>query len=135
MRLNELFDKPKDIRVERNDDNSFIISSVIDDDTELGLSATKDSNGWGVLFIVNGEMGLTGQGKEIAIFSTVMQMMKMFLKAKNPDVITFTGDKTEGNRVRLYTRLVNKFASQYGYDNQTKQHTNAVEFILTRQPQ
>jgi hypothetical protein len=54
------------------------------------------------------EYGATGSGNELAVFATLKAILKEFIKAKKPGVIKFDADKSEGNRVNLYTRLVKK---------------------------
>ena len=54
------------------------------------------------------EYGATGSGNELAVFATLKAILKEFIKAKKPGIIKFDADKSEGNRVNLYTRLVKK---------------------------
>lgn len=54
------------------------------------------------------EYGASGSGNELAVFATLKAILKEFIKAKKPGVIKFDADKSEGNRVNLYTRLVKK---------------------------
>jgi hypothetical protein len=56
---------------------------------------------------------LTGQGDEMAVFSTVVNAIKRYLQGYQPKIIVFSG-KGEG-RGGLYQRMINRLAGQFGY--------------------
>jgi hypothetical protein len=57
---------------------------------------------------------LTGKGDEMAIFATVVNAVRTYLKKMNqPKIIIFSG-KGE-NRGALYQKMINRLASQFGY--------------------
>jgi hypothetical protein len=55
----------------------------------------------------------TGQGDEVAVFSTVMKAIRKYLEGYQPKIVVFSG-KGEG-RGKLYQKLIQRFASQFGY--------------------
>lgn len=59
----------------------------------------------------------TGQGDEIAIFSTVLSAIKKYLNGYQPKIIVFSGKggRKGESRAKLYQQLINRFARQYGY--------------------
>jgi hypothetical protein len=47
-------------------------------------------------------------GREFSVFSTVAGYVKEFLDRKKPDLLTFSADKDEANRISVYKRMLNK---------------------------
>jgi hypothetical protein len=75
----------------------------------------------------------TGSGSELAIFSFVMKSLTEFLSKYKPYVVHFTADKAESSRVRLYSRMIKKYADRLGYTMSDAGQSPAVEkFRLTR---
>lgn len=56
---------------------------------------------------------LTGQGDEMAVFATVVEAIRRYLKGYQPKIIVFSG-KGE-SRGGLYQRMINRLAGQFGY--------------------
>jgi hypothetical protein len=131
--VKELFDKPMGSNIEQDDDVAFTASAPIDDENMLMFAASHfGSNNWGIFFAVNGNMSLTQKGNEIAIFSTVIDLLKKFVKERKPKTIRFTGDEAEGGRVDLYRRLVRRFAATHKYSASETPSGRSIEFILHR---
>jgi hypothetical protein len=60
----------------------------------------------------------TGTGHQQQVFASVINILRDFLVKKQPDSITFSADKDEESRVRLYMALMRKFRNelqQLGY--------------------
>lgn len=55
-----------------------------------------------------GSLGITGSGDEFKVFSTVVEIVKKFITTNPVDSLTFTAEKTQGNRSRLYQRMVDR---------------------------
>jgi len=75
---------------------------------------------WEVIFTVDSELAVTGEGDgdEMKVFSTVLDIMSDFIKNKDPEQLYFTAEKSPvygSSRIRLYNRLVKRFASSRGY--------------------
>jgi hypothetical protein len=58
---------------------------------------------------------VTGSGDAFRVFATVLEFTKNIIKSKQPSEINIISDAEEGNRSRLYDRLVRKYASRLGY--------------------
>ena len=131
-KIEEAFDRPEPFKVEKRERHTFTASSKIDSDV-IGFLATIviAPDVWEVSFYANGSTDLTGSGNPIKVMSTVMGMMKIFLKEYDPEIVTFTGSREKG-RVSLYDRMSKRFASQYGYKVSKKDIGNSVEFKLEK---
>ena len=75
---------------------------------------------WDITFVaqVGGRITISRSktGDSIRIFATVMDIFKSFLKTTYVKKIIFTADTTDGSsRSRLYTALVNRYASGLGF--------------------
>lgn len=57
-----------------------------------------------------GSLGITGSGEEFKVFGTVVAIVQRFMEAKNIDSISFTAEKSDGNRAKLYQKMVNRIA-------------------------
>ena len=120
MRLFELFN------------STFPLSDIGDD--ALGYTITfEDSTGkpvevymgdfetkegrkiYGLSFERAGSDAITGDGEEFKVFSTVIAATKLLLARVQPEVLLFGADLSHGNRARLYSRLIQKFANENGF--------------------
>lgn len=64
-----------------------------------------------------GNFDETGTGNAAAVFSTVLAVIGHFIKERNPDSLSFDGDKGSG-RAKLYWMMLKRYASwlqQHGY--------------------
>ena len=60
-----------------------------------------------------GRQGVTKTGNEFKVFATIMDIVKDFLKNKKPEYVNFSGK--EASRDKLYRRMIQKYASKWGY--------------------
>jgi hypothetical protein len=83
-------------------------------------------------------MAVTGEGDQFKIFGTVIAIAKDFIKLKRPGVLKFSAEKQDtktksASRTKLYSAMVRRFASQYGYDfREQSQYGDYTDYILTR---
>lgn len=75
------------------------------------------------------DIGITNSGDAYRIFATVIDILRVMVNKYKPDVIKFSASKVEreseydlegtevGSRIRLYDRMVNRFASSFGYSS------------------
>lgn len=99
-----------------------------------------DAQTWEIEFLRNYTMAVTGEGDEFKIFATVIKMISEFLNIVEPETALFSADKNltpipnsnKQSRVKLYTTLVDKFASKMGYQYTTSETSNAIFFTMTR---
>lgn len=148
--LTEIFDKPYAHKKTINMQNEVAYEAFIDGKK---LSITFDKfpkiDNWELIFSVEGNTAVTGEGNEFKIFATVLAATKDFIKDKHPDQLTFTSENKEGfdqsektsvteksSRTKLYERLVRKFANDMGYSLRmgikTYRGRKLSEFILTK---
>lgn len=67
-------------------------------------------------FSRNDSFDVTGGGDAGRVFATVLEAAKKYLEGYRPPVIVFTGKS--GSRSKLYQRMVDRFAQQFGYRQQ-----------------
>jgi len=70
---------------------------------------------WAVSFNRGVNYDLTGTGDEFRVFATVAAIIRDWVRRNRPSVLTFSADKSDGNRVRLYQRLINRLIQNSGY--------------------
>lgn len=51
---------------------------------------------------------VTGSDDEFKVFATVVKITKQFMEKHDVDTLTFTAEKNEGSRVKLYQRMVDR---------------------------
>ena len=125
---------------DRSDSRRFIVKKRIGDRT-IHFSAGLIDSIWEVNFAEEKDDGSitvdkTGSGNEVEVFSFVMNCMRDFIDEHNPKRMVFSATKSEDSRVKLYQRLVNRFAKDYTL-SQTEVGTGpnrpkALIFDLTR---
>ena len=102
------------------------------------LPSGEDGVGFGMINPETGkyEEGNTGTGSGLLVFSTVMDIIKEYVKRENPESLLIPAVV---ERERLYTRMVTKIAPSLGYelsDRQASQqgaHGKVVFLTITRQ--
>ena len=98
--------------------------------------ADQSENNWGVEFYRNNSQALTGEGDAQRVFATVLTAIGQFIKKKKPDSLFFSAVKEDdptGSRTKLYDRLVQRYASQLGYNLQKTDYPMEIGYELTRQ--
>lgn len=74
----------------------------------------RDGSHWEMAFgeIKHGSRSMsllvTGSGDEFKVFSTVIDITKHFLDKYDPDSLSFTAEKSEGSRAKLYDKMVKR---------------------------
>jgi hypothetical protein len=107
-----------------------------------GFVTNESDRVWSIIFYLNDETGqntdTTGTGNASQIFATVIKMIEEFLKKEKPEgELSFVADKgkTAGpgdtSRSRLYRTLAKKLARKHGYDIETRDYDQSVDFSLT----
>lgn len=70
------------------------------------------------------EYDITGGGDAIKVFATVIQAIKRYLRRYRPEYLIFSA--TGSSRIKLYKRLVDRFASQAGYRQAEVRDPNTI---------
>lgn len=70
-------------------------------------------------FSRGGSTDVTGKGDTGFVFATVLEAVRQYLKNHQPKAIIFSASKGEtGSRPKLYQSLINRFANDFGYEQQ-----------------
>src|SRR6056297_1595780 len=132
----ELFNRPARWKLKVNDSDLLTyVSNNIGKEKTLSVDfvSHKNDGAWDVQFDVDGSSDVTGLGDEIVVFSTVLDIMKDFVNRVDADKIKFDGAKGKedgDSRVKLYNRLIKKFASSHGYKLVNKKETTIGKITL-----
>tara|TARA_Y100000034_G_C6910355_1_gene424449 strand:- start:19262 stop:19714 length:453 start_codon:yes stop_codon:yes gene_type:complete len=134
--ITEVFNKPYkwswDIRL----DDIWIAKFDLPDKTNLEIEFEfVEDDHWEIQFTRNGGMEVTGEGDQFRIFATVIDAAKKFIKNYKGEYslnfIEFSAEKIgsedSNSRIKLYERLMKKFARQFGYDGKM---VNTYDFII-----
>ena len=118
--INELFDKPARWQMTRDSRGAVDYQSNVNGKDLVVVFDIIASGTWEVIFTVDSELAVTGEGDgdEMKVFSTVLDIISDFIKNKDPEKLYFTAEKSPvygSSRIRLYNRLVKRFASSRGY--------------------
>lgn len=101
---------------------------------EFGDNGNDD---WSVDFTVGGDSHTSSKGDAMAIFSTVMSIISQFMEIHEPEALRFRAfddeDTGSQSRASLYTRMMNRFASQWGMRLSTQREKDATTFELTKE--
>ena len=122
-------------------DNKKIFATKVDG-AYIELTYNLLSNGdLYISFSRSGKMSVTGEGKQNKIFGAVINHIKSYAAQTNPKRLVFSAFKPatgpfgsqDTTRSSLYKRMVQRFASQNGYNFEVQDSGNEDTFILTRQ--
>ena len=134
--ITELFDKPARWDLQINEPDILRYEANINGSTLLINFIERGLYDWEMDFKVDGKSNITGGGNEIAIFSTVLDAMKDF-DERIDDIRFITFDAAKGgdlgdSRVKLYEKLIRKFASLHSYSLADKRDREVGVTTLTR---
>lgn len=122
--LLEVFNEVYPFKLVADEEKSIDYSFVTDggDTVDVYIDIAWDNNAvvWDVSFSRNGTDRVTDGGDAFKIFATVLQVIRDFIKRRNPARLRFASSKYKGveqseSREKLYNRMVNRFASAAGY--------------------
>ena len=120
--LLEVFDKPYSWNQIKNDSDWKRYTFKTESDVIYAVRIEEGVHGvWDISFVAQvgnkSTIYRTNTGDSVRVFATVMDILKSFLKTTYVKKIIFTADTTDGSsRSRLYTALVNRYASEAGFD-------------------
>lgn len=95
----------------------------------------KDMETWEVDFVdENGSIDATGKGDQFKVFSTVLAILKDFVKDKEPKIIEFEASKSKGSNSRssLYSRMLKKYSKTLGYSFKESDEGTSTAFTMTK---
>jgi len=121
--LTETFDTPYKSKWETSDYDDVDVLAKSPDGTNISINFHNfGGDYWHVEFHRNHSQAVTGEGDAQRIFATVLQTIQKFLKKYKPRILEFAASKdvepgqSSQSRVKLYDRLVQRYARAWGYD-------------------
>ena len=137
--INEVFDQPYDWHWKIEPD-TINASSRADFNTHDGrpvhVGFDENDDVHSVDFDTNYSFNATDEGDQFRIFATVMQIISEYAKRVDPAVIIFSADKNQRtnstSRIKLYKRMVTKFAQQINMNFKFDDGMNGTMFKLTK---
>lgn len=139
--LTEAFTNPYPIQWEHSEYGDVDANAKLADGTYLNIMFNDEGDDeWQVEFHRNNSQEVSGEGDAQRIFSTVLTAIQQFIQQKQPWRIIFSASKdnwakqqqNSESRAKLYTRLVKRYASAWGYDEYDEDHGDQVTYELTR---
>ena len=140
--LSETFDQPYPLTWEHSEYGDVDALTTLDDGTHLTVMFSKqDDDSWGVSFYRNDSQRTTGLGDAHRVFATVLAAIAEFIKKQQPRALTFSAVKVEEDndsiqdqlsRIKLYDRMVERYARSAGYGVTRVDKTHLVAYKLTR---
>lgn len=142
--VTEAFDAPYSLTWEHNPGESHDAWTKLPDGTTLSImvsrdyGVTPDPDDWAVEFYRDNTQDVTGQGDAQRIFATVLAFIQEVIKLEQPLSISFASNKetdTGGvntSRSDLYTRLVKRYAANWGYNAKVSDFKTTTIYRLDR---
>jgi len=141
--ITELFEKPYPWKKKKEDDIEAVYQSAT---SSKDIIKVVFSKGWlrgidNVLFSVAGTTDTTGGGDAFKIMSTVLDIIKDYVKNNDPEGIKFMANKDElfgqdskeiQSREKLYNKMIERFAKKAGYKVDADKHKYGTQYKLTK---
>jgi len=135
----EAFDQPYHLQWERSDYGDVDALAKLEDGTNLSIMFNKeDDEEWAVEFYRNNSQDVTGEGLAQRVFATVLSAIQQFIDQHEPERIRFSASKENDSgqpnqsRSSLYTRLVKRYANQWGYRVDVSDFSGTTVYQLER---
>jgi hypothetical protein len=138
---NEAFDTDVEWVADLNSRNVQVFATKIDDAyIELTYKRVFPADVY-ISFTRGGRMSVTGEGSQNKIFGAVINHVKQWVAKNKPPRIIFSAFKPntgpfgsqDTTRSVLYSKMIQRFAGQNGYDYDIENTGSEDTFILTRQ--
>jgi hypothetical protein len=137
LELKESLNNPYPFRWETNTSRVKAIATLSDGSNLIIRFDHDDEGNWQVVFDRNDDFGVTGGGDAQRIFATVLSSIGTFLKKHKPQSLEFSASKkvdtktaNPESRAKLYSRLVQRYATSMGYSVQERAKSGEVEYVL-----
>jgi hypothetical protein len=139
QQLNELFDRPYNWQWKHEPDKIDGRSQAVfttHDGKPVSVGFDKHNDAYDVDFTKNYSFRANDEGDQFRIFATVMQVIIDFVKKADPKAVTFTAEKNtktnSSSRIKLYKRMVTKFAQKINMKVDIKDENWKTEFRLSK---
>ena len=135
--ITEAFDNPYPIKwLSLRPDSSSSAKASLDDGSELEIHFADDDAGYyDIEFLRSGSMKVSGEGDEFRVFATVQAAILEWWKQtdkKYVRAISFSADKGDNNRSKLYKRFAEMWAKKIKWQFKSNDSRRDVEFSLIR---
>ena len=150
--ITEAFDQPYKGKWEKSEYGDVDLNTKLPDGTNLSIMFNNQQDDEGnevvqVEFYRNNSQEVTGEGDAQRIFATVLNAIQKYIKKYKPSRLSFSASKVTDptiyyepdqpqpnpeSRAKLYTRLVQRYASAWGYQAQHDDEGEVVIYQLTR---
>lgn len=138
--LTEAFDSPYPYvwDNEENDDGNWDATTRLPDGTPLHIMFSDDGDEVSLEFYRSNDQSVTGEGDAYRVFATVMAATSEYIKANNPEKITFTAAKEDSDekgsesRAKLYNRMVTRYVAQMGYTAYIVDDDYGIHYTMVR---
>ena len=139
VRVWEAFDNPYKTKTEKSEYGDVDMLARLPDGTNLSIMFNDQGDDeWQVEFYRNNSQEVTGEGDAQRVFATVLTSMQKFIKKYKPWRLTFSANKdvqlgqNSESRAKLYNRLVQRYATAWGYEEYAEDHGDQITYELTR---
>ena len=139
MKLNEILDKPIELKIIRDTDRAYQADAEINGRIiRFKFNKRPNENTWGFTFVELSDFDnpygpyetykATGNGGQIAVFATAKKFLEDAIKKHSPDAVYFEADKTRGaSRSKLYNRFVTRW-HPVGYTHEIVEPNDHVDY-------
>ena len=143
MKIFEVFDSPYSAQLGRaNSIGDYEVEVKLPDGSYLHITFLKrrSASSYIVQVSKNRSFDVTNEGDAYKIFSIVLKVIIEFIKKVQPYEIAFEAhketfdpdNKTTTGRVKLYDRIVKKYADNLGYKLKRDEDSSSVIYYLER---
>ena len=137
--LSEAFNQPYRTKSEKSEYGDVDMLAKLPDGTNLSIMFNNEGDGeWQVEFYRNNSQAVTGEGDAQRVFATVLAAMQKFIKKYKPWRLKFSASKdvepgqNSESRAKLYNRLVQRYATAWGYEQYAEDHGDQITYELTQ---
>ena len=138
-KVTEVFNQPYDATWEKSESGSYDALVPLPDGTNLSIMFNNEGNDeWQIEFYRNNSQAVTGAGDAQRVFATVLNSIQKFVKEHKPWRLMFSASKdvdpgqNSESRAKLYNKLVQRYASTWGYEEYAEDHGDQITYELTR---
>lgn len=117
MKLNELMNSVYDYEFQDETSDKSVALFKTEDGSNVLVKFEYWDNPecWEIDFRRDGKFDITGTGDAPKILSTVITIIKHFIREEKPKFFSFSANKKETSRVSLYDKLAKRIISGAGY--------------------
>jgi hypothetical protein len=135
--ITESFNSDVKGKLTRNTSYMFSTETEIGNRRIVFIGAKNDDDIWDIMFEEKGSkgstFGKTGSGNEMQVFSFVIDSIKELISRHSPRIISFTAEKSDGNRSKLYTKMLTRIKIPgYQYKPNYSYHPGHESFEIER---